>query len=135
MPVMADLVAYLDPLVSETAGTNLFEGPMPELPNDAVALDHYGGEPPEDRVMGASLSASGVYPARVQLMVRSTDMATAITKANAYYALLDNFGTAQLSGRTYFDIESMDGEPFSIGQDQNSRWRFVANFRIRKARG
>ena len=126
--VPVDLITYLDSLVSETAGTDLFEGPPLELPDNLVALTHYAGEPAEDRVMGPSLTAPGIEVALVQLFVRNTVMATAKTKADAYHALLDNFsGTA--NSRTYFQIESVDGMPYSLGQDASGRWRYVANYR------
>jgi len=134
MPAEADLVAYLDPLVSETAGINLFEGPMPEAPDNCVALTHYGSQRSDDYVMSASLSAPGSELVDVQLMVRNTVKATAIARAAAYHALLDNLQSVTIAGRSYFAIES-DGEPYSLGQDLNYRWRYISNYHIRKARG
>lgn len=132
--VPVDLIAYLDPLVSETAGVDLVEGPPMELPDAQVAITHYGGEPALGRVMGASLSADGlVEVALVQLFVRNMVMATAKTKADAYYALLDNFNGVA-NGRTYYHIESTDSMPYSIGQDGNGRWRYVCNFRCQHKR-
>lgn len=134
MPVQADIVSYLDPLIAETAGTDLFEGPMPESPDNAIAITHYGGEPAEDRVMSASLTAPGIEVPHVQVMVRNTAMATAQTRAAAVHALLDGFfGT--ISGRNYYNVESLDGEPFCLGQDANQRWRWVSNYRVEKTRG
>lgn len=134
MPVQADLVAYLDALIAETAGTDLFEGPMPEFPDSCIAVTHYGGEAALDRVMGPSLNPPGVEVPHVQVMVRNPVMATAKARADAVHALLDGFN-GTLSGRTYFNVESLDGEPFSLAQDQSFRWRWVANYRIQKARG
>lgn len=134
MPVQSDLVSYLDPLIAETAGTDLFEGPMPELPDNAIAVTHYGGEPAEDRVMSASLTAPGIEVCHVQVMTRNAVMATGKTRADAVHALLDGFfGT--LSGRNYYGVESIDGEPSCIGQDQNQRWRWVSSYRVQKQRG
>lgn len=141
MPLEPALVAYLDPLISESASANppsLVEGEMPELPDNCVAVAHAAGEPPEEesRVMGASLANDGVVEApHVQVMVRNTARATARSKAQAIYALLDGLGPTTLSGTLYHRVESLDGEPHSIGQDQNGRWRFVMNLRCRKARG
>lgn len=137
MPVIDDLITYLDPLVSESATANpptLVEGPMPELPNDCVALTTTPGEPAE-WVMGAELSLPDLEVAHVQLMVRSTSMATATSRALAYHLLLNNLGKRTISGRTYFDVRSMDGEPYSAGQDVNLRWRRVVNYRVMKASG
>lgn len=131
--VPVDLITYLDSSVSETAGTDLFEGPPPELPANLVAITHYAGEAAEGRIMGPSLTAPGVEVALVQLFVRDEKMATAKSKADAYHALLDGLdGT--LSGRTYFNVESIDSQPYSIGQDARALWRWVCNFRCEHGR-
>lgn len=138
MAVEPALVAYLDPLIAETAGTDLFEGPMPELPDAAIALTHDGGEAADGRVMGASLAADGLVEiAHVQMMVRGAvgDKAGPRTRANAVHALLDSLGPVTLSSVLYHRVESMDGEPWCLGQDDNGRWRYVANYRVQKGRG
>lgn len=138
MPVEADVVAYLDTaLPTLTGGTNLFEGPMPEQPATCAAVAHYISEGSDDYTMGASLTPPGSELERVQVMVRDAVKASAKTLADSIHALLDNLGTTANfagSGRTYFRIES-DGPPFSLGQDPNMRWRFAANYQVRKARG
>ena len=132
--VPEDLIVYLIAAgVSETAGGTLIEGPSPELPADVVVLTHYDGEEAEDRVMGPSLTAPGVEVSLVQLFVRNSLMATAKTKADAYHALLDGLN-GTLSGRSYFNVESMDSMPYSIGQDSRELWRMVCNFRVEHAR-
>lgn len=135
MPVEADIVAYLDPLIAETAGTDLFEGPAPELPVNVVAVAHYASVRSDDYTMGASLTAPGSELEMVQVMVRNTVKATAQARAAAIYALLDNLQNATLTGgRIYFSVEA-EGPPFCIGQDANERWRFVSDYRVRKHRG
>ena len=132
--VAADLITYLDGLFSETAGTDLFEGPpTPEGPANVVVVSHYMGEPGEDRVMGPSLTPPGVEVSLVQVLVRNTGMATGKTKADAYHAKLDGYN-GTLSGRKYFDIESINGMPFSMGQDKNTNWEWVCNYRCQHAR-
>jgi hypothetical protein len=134
MAVGADIVAYLDTATSLTAGTDLFEGPLPELPDACVAITPTGGEGGE-YTMGASLSAPGLEMTRFQLAVRNAVQATAISNANSYHALLANLGPTTLSGRLYHHVEPIDGEPYTIGQDDLMRWRYVANYRAWKARG
>jgi hypothetical protein len=137
VPVVSDLITYLDPLVAETStGTapTLVEGPMPESPDDMVALTHFASERSDDYTMSASLSAPGSELERVQVMSRAGLMSTARTRANAFHVLLDNLQSVTISGRVYFAIES-DGPPFSLGQDINARWRFVASYIVRKQRG
>ena len=83
--------------------------------------------------MGPSLTAPGIEVSRIQLLVQNSLMATAKSKADAYHALLDGLdGT--LSGRTYFNVESLDSMPFSLGQDKSERWRYAANFRVEHGR-
>lgn len=136
MPVDSDLVTYLDPLIAESAGVDLVEGPMPEDPDNCVALTHYTSESARDfRVMAPSLTPPGVEIARVQLMVRNTDKVTARTKAYLIHGVLDGLITTVLSGRMYHQIEAIDGEPSCLGQDQNGRWRYVVSYRVVKARG
>jgi hypothetical protein len=138
MPVEPALVTYLGSLLTETAGTDLFEGPMPESPDACMALTHAAGEPADGRVMGASLANDGlVEQPHVQLMVRGAinDKAGPRTRALAAHAVLDGYGPGTLSAVLYHRIESLDGEPYCLGQDQNGRWRYVANYRVQKARG
>lgn len=134
MPADAHLVAYLDPLVAENAGTDLFEGPMGELPDACVALTLYAGEE-GDRVMAPSLTAPAVEASMVQLMVRNTLKATAASRAYAIHALLDNLGPVTISGVLYHHVSAEGGPPICIGLDANARWRYVASYRCEKARG
>lgn len=134
MPAEADLVTYLDALIPETAGTDLFEGPMPETPDNCIAVWLYATEKSDDFAMGASLSAPASELEHVQVMVRNTDKATAKSKADTVYALLDNLQNVTMTGRKYFAIEG-EGPPFDLSQDKSLRWRFVANFVVRKVRG
>lgn len=135
MPADADLVTYLDPLIAETGGTDLFEGPSPELPDNLIAVTVYATERSDDYVMSASLAAPGSELEHVQVMTRNTDKAAGYTRALAVHALLDNGQNLALAGgRTYFAIES-EGPPFCLGQDSTLRWRWVANYKVRKVRG
>ena len=135
MSIEADIVTYLDGATSLTAGTDLFQGPLPELPADCVAITHTGGEKGE-YTMGPSLSSAGIEMGRFQMAVRRTSRATAFSDANTYYALLANLGPVTLaSGKVYQDVESLDGEPYNLGQDSLDNWRVVCNFRCWKQRG
>ena len=141
MPVEPALVAYLDGLLSESASSNpptLVEGPMPEIPDAMIAVTHYGGEPADSRVMGASLVNEGlVEQPHVQVMVRgaANDKSGPRTRAFAAHAVLDGYGPGTLSGVLYHRIESLDGEPYCLGQDMNERWRYVVNYRVQKGKG
>lgn len=134
MPVETALVAYLDSQLAETAGTDLFEGPMPESPANCLHVAHYDSMEAEDRIMSGSLvDQQSVWPCMVQIMARNTDKATAYARAKAAFDVLDNF-SGTLSGVTYHSIEA-DGEPVNLFKDGNERWRFAFNINVRKARG
>lgn len=135
MAVEADIVAYLNGQAGLVSATNLFEGLLPEDPAACVAVAPTGGELSDDYVSGASLDAPTMEYSRFQVMVRDATMAAARTTAHAVYALLANLGPTTLSTRTYNHVESIDGEPSLIGQDQQARWEYVMNFRAMKARG
>ena len=133
--VAADLVAYLDPSLAETAGTDLFEGGFTEKPPNQVCVIHYGGGDAE-RSMSASLTAPDLETALVQVLVRNTAMATANTKAAAIHALLDNLqGLTGASSTVYHLVEGVDGEPHLMGVDDNHRWVYSANYEVQKGRG
>lgn len=134
MAIGTDVVTYLDANSALTAGTDLFEGPMPEMPNSCVAVAPTGGEE-GDYTMGASLSAPGVEITRFQVMVRDAAQATCVSTANTVYALLANLGPVTINSRLYHNVESIDGEPYFIGQDKNELYRYVFNMRAWKARG
>src|SRR6185295_17962759 len=121
----AQLIEYLSPLVSEVAGVTLFEGPIPELPDDCVVLTIYDGEPGE-YVMGGSLEGLDMETVYVNVHVRNALMTTAKRRAKAYYDLLENYN-GSIAGITYHRVYSIDGPPKSLGQDQNARWNFYFN--------
>ena len=101
----ADLLAYIDGSIAETAGTDLFEGGFTEQPDN-------------------------------QVLVRNTAMATANTKAQAIYALLDNLQEyTGGSGAKYFLVQAIAGEPHLMGVDDNHRWVYEAHYEAQKARG
>jgi len=136
MPVEADVVAYLAAAgLGLAAGTDLFEGPAPETPDNVVAVSLYATERSDDYTMGASLSAPGSELEHIQVMTRHAVKATAKSRADSIHAVLDNLQTTTtVNSRTYFEIAS-DGPPFGMGQDPNLRWRYAANYRVRKPRG
>lgn len=134
MPVEADIVAYLDGASALTAGTDLFEGPLPESPDACVAVRHINSEPSDDYTMDPSLTAPGSELERFQVLTRAVTRASAITQANAVHALLDNLQNATLSGRSYFHVTS-DGPPAAQAQDGLHRWRYEATYLARKHRG
>lgn len=140
MGLEADLVTYLaaQGSLGLTAGTNLFEGPMPEAPDACVAVTHYSSEATDDFTMGASLSLPGSELFRVQLAVRSDRPEVANCKsvaealAAAAHRFLENLqNLTGASGKLIFAMVS-DGPPANVGRDLNERWRYTANYGVRR---
>lgn len=130
-----DIIRILDPSLAEAAGTDLFEGDFTENPANQVVVSHVGGSPP-DREMSASLTAPPLERAQITVMVRNTALGTARTKAQAIHALLDNMqGVTGNSGTSILYVEALDGEPHLMGQDDNLRWVYAANYQVQKGRG
>lgn len=134
MPAEAAIVAYLDTILSETAGTDLFEGPLPEVPINCIAVTNFDNSAALDRVMSGSLvNQQAVWPAHLQIAVRNTDKATAISRAKAAFDALDNFA-GTLSGVTYHNIEAQ-GEPAFLKKDANESWVYIFDIVAEKQRG
>jgi hypothetical protein len=128
-------VTYLAAQSVGTAGTDLFEGGFHETPDTQIAVAHFGGEASE-RQMGPSLGAPVLEMPLVLVLARSPSKATAEAKARAAYVKLDNLqGMTSTGGVVYHHVESLDGPPASMEQDENLRWVYGATYRVRKAAG
>ena len=129
-----DLVAYLDPLIAETAGSTLFEEPLPDDVPAGIGITHYGGEPADD-CMGPSLTPADMETVEVNVTVRNPVKATARARAFAVHALLHNLGPVEINGRTYKHVASTGGEPRFLRRDNNDRWLYVCDYRVQKDPG
>ncbi len=131
MPAEAAIAAYL---AAALPTDTIFEGPLPETPDNCIHVAHYDSMEAEDRIMSASLAnQQAIWPSMVQIMARNTSKTQAEARARAAFDVLDNFN-GTLSGVTYHSIEA-DGEPVNLFKDGNERWRFAFNVRCEKQRG
>lgn len=131
--VLDDLADYLASGGLGTVGTDIFEGGWfdggtPATPDAQVALFHYPGLPPA-QVLGGSANASPLIFPRVQVAARAKTYAAALAKAQACYDRLAVVTQLLINGTRYLRVEALS-EPAFIGQDQNSRTLFGANFQI-----
>jgi hypothetical protein len=127
--IASDLVAYLDAQLAETSGTDLFEGPIGETPDNQIAVTDYASEESEDYVMGPSLTEPGYEPVRVQVVARHTVKATAASRARAAYGVLRNLQNhTGASGARYLHVIG-HGRPFFLKMDQGApgtgRWTYA----------
>ena len=126
MTVLEDLGQYLQNNGIGTQATDMFLAEMPTTPNNLVSIMDTGGP-----------TSSTHEPTRqftFQIIVRNTDYATAMNKANAIRALLH---TNDLTKKSEYDLVSggthiMTGkaiqEPYNLGQDEAQRYQIVTNY-------
>lgn len=146
MPLLTDMLTYLDTQSSalkKLSGTgstgNLVITRLLDhtgAPDTLMCLYETGGTAP-NWVFG---STSPAYEtASLQVISRSTNYATARTRAYLAYRILGGIRNQYLPTSThttkclYLDCNP-DQPPFSIGQDPNRRWLISCNFTVHKER-
>lgn len=130
MATLLDIATYIDTeLASLTLGTNLFIGRMPDTPDNCVTLYEYGGSVP-DNTMGTS--APSLENPSIQVAVRSTTYAGAVTTIRSIWDKLEAVVDEDLSGTRYNRI-SANQSPFPLDRDTSDRILFVQNFDVTKA--
>src|SRR5262245_56993919 len=126
--VRARLIAQSVGVSGSTASWCVTMDYMPASPDRAIALYETGGFP-NDR--GQGLQDRPTF----QVIIRGPrhGYSTARTKMSAARTALDGIGPVTLSGRRYTDLEAQ-GEPLSLGPDQNERPRVSMNFTAYRSR-
>jgi hypothetical protein len=103
---------------------------LPDMPNDAMAVQEYAGARPW-HVKG--VQAAEIENPRFQILVRSgaRNYVGGRQLIEDAYTFLDGF-SGVLSGVEYVSIRAIQS-PFPLGRDENGRWRFACNFEVLKA--
>lgn len=112
-----------------TLNTDMFLGLLPDTPAACVSIHEYAGR------MGVYTMGSGgahLERPRFQVMARAANYATARTKIQDAYVLLDAVLDATLSGKRYLRIQAL-APPFFVQRDTGNRPMFVCNFEVMKA--
>lgn len=125
MSVLEELGGYLDAQSTRfTAGTNLFYNWLPSEPGTAASIIETGGLAP-------AYTFAGDLPKfenqRVQVMCRSTSSTRARANMNDAWFQLQEVANETLSSRSWLRVAAVQS-PFSVGQDEQGRWLFAANF-------
>lgn len=131
--ILTEISTLLETYGVGTPGVDLFEGFLPPpssspaIPEDAVALYEYAGEPPlhvKDR------KAPVHELPRVQVVTRSKSYAAARTKAEEVYRLLSGY-SGEIGGTGYGRITALQA-PFFLSRDDGNRTLIVCNYRVLK---
>lgn len=131
MALLDEIGTYLQTGGIGTLGTNLFLSMLPDSPDVCVVVHEYGGSDGE-YVFGAT--GAQVERPRFQVMARAAadDYASARTKIQSVYTLLDAVVETSLSGKRYHRIRAL-APPFFVERDDQRRPLLVCNFEAEKA--
>jgi hypothetical protein len=124
--LLDDIATYLQSQGVGAVGTDLFNGSLPDEPDNCVALFEYAGSPPD-------LHWNGEYPG-LQVRVRNTSYPAARAKIETVITKLHGLTETMLSDTRYLLIRA-NQSPESLGQDASNRVELVVNFSIIKTRG
>jgi hypothetical protein len=130
--LLDDITDYLSSGGLGTPGTDLFGGFAPEKPDVAVVVYETGGTAPV-HAMDARAGQAVVENPRIQVVCRATqyDYATARTKADQAFKLLDGLPRRSINGVEYLWGEAVQS-PFLMGRDESGRVLIACNYQIVK---
>ena len=132
--ILDELATYLQSQgvasTSQTANWAVFKGYEPSSgPHKCLTLFETGGDQNEQHI------STPIDRPTFQVRVRSDDFgySTGRAKMSAARTALELIGNSTLSGRRFVHVVAMS-EPISLGVDENSRPRWVMNFRAIRSR-
>jgi len=128
MPVDAELCEYLEDGAIGTVGTDIFVGFMPAGVNGIVLTTYPGGAP--EQTCGSN--GWTIEVPRLQLRVRWSDDATAISKANACAARLSAIANQTIEGVYYRGVMLLQ-TPGLLYRDADNLANYGFNLEAEKA--
>jgi len=126
MALLVDIATLL------TGETNKYYGDMPDTPNNVCVLYNNGGLDSQ-HVLGDGVAVSNENPL-LQILVRDTSYATAVTRCEAIKGQLDGKTSTTINGNNYISI-FMVGDIESLNRDSKNRITLLMNFKIKVKRG
>lgn len=126
---MSWIVSIADRLQAQslgTKGTNLFIGVLPETSSMVTVLTEFNGDIIETNQTGIAL-----YQPSLQVRVRglAEDYATPKNRIEAIQTALDAMPDATYTGVRILRVRPQ-GTILALGQDNNMRYEFSANFQV-----
>jgi len=132
--ILDDLADFLTSGAIATKGTNLFIGDrMPDSPDELVMIRLSVGMP-GSQVMGQTAGSAVFDTTRIQLEARSSNYVGADTLLRSARGVLDQFSKRDINGTTYYYIRALQGDPLSLGVDEQRRSSVVMNYEVIKDR-
>lgn len=132
--ILDDLADLLTSGGVATKGTNLFIGDrMPDTPSELLMIRLSLGMPGA-QVMGQSAGNAVFDTTRFQLEARSSNYVGADTLLRSARNVLDQLSKRTINGTTYYYCKALQGDPLSLGVDQERRSSVVMNFEVIKGR-
>lgn len=120
-----------DLLSSGGVTTTIYQGFLPEQPDDALVLIETGGMPAVHAFSPTAGNAVAERPS-VQIIRRSPVYNRARAEMQYIWRMLDGFGDRSINGTRYMWIASRH-MPFALPEDETRRTLIACNFDISKA--
>lgn len=125
--LLTDMATKLAAAGCGTVGATIFTAHLPATPNTCLTLYQYAGEPPE-LVNGAHYDHPGL-----QVWSRAITSDAALAALDAVITVLHGLTEYQGTYARYLIIAARQS-PAAMGQDANSLFEYVCNFRITSTR-
>jgi hypothetical protein len=127
-----DLADYLSSGGVGTVGTDIFMGAQFGEADPSIAILLTGGSASvHTNRSGPGLAA--IERPRVQIVTRSLNSSTAMTRAQAAFKLLDGMRERQINGIRYLWTAAVQ-PPFTLERDENNRTHVVFNVDVHRER-
>lgn len=141
MAMIDDIATYLQAQSTLfTIGSDLGKQAMLDsdsISNTFTSLYETAGVGGAEAFSGVADQAERVFDRPgLQVLCRSTSYATAASRAQTAYGLLDGMGMRTLptsTGTVYLSVDAVQA-PFSLGRDLNDRWIVATNYLMQRAR-
>lgn len=129
--MITDLATHLQNEGVGTIGTTIFQGRLPDQPDECIAITKYVGDP--NRLHGnTNLPADERGNLQVLIRAARDDTASAATLADSVYDAV-HFRHETLNGSRY-DWSEANHTPAQLNRDENDRPIWVVNVTVKRAR-
>jgi hypothetical protein len=125
-----DLLTDIQTLLTSVT-SNVYRDSQPSTPDNCITLYNNGGY---ESVHTMGTQAPVFERPTIQVRVRHTTRATAMTWLTSIKNALDGKSNTTINGNRYLMI-SQFGDIVTIGRDDNRRHQFTLNFEIMVTRG
>ena len=108
---------------------NIYLGDLPDTPDNCIVLYATGGLGTLHNIGVATNKAAEQQS--IQIRVRNTDYATAVSEANEIKDILDGYNNTIVNTDLYQSV-FLDSDILSLGKDDRGRTNLTINFTLKK---